>query len=264
VERAPALLALFENRSTKVGKIRYLALGAAAALASLAAMSAAQAAVTVTVWGGNLDMGALAGFSQNAAELPTPSTPASAQFVWSGNVDWVNNEANNGSGPGAITGNLFSTFFESTPGSISGFSSPDGAYTQSTLLGASMSDLGDDYFTYILVQGIATTTATVNVDHDDGASLYAAACPGGVCFTSPLETVEIPSGNFTIDAGNLVQLAYIEGNGSPSDLVINNVGDQTLLLTPVPEPSTWAMMLLGFAGLGFAGFRGRRTAISIV
>ena len=23
----------------------------------------------------------------------------------------------------------------------------------------------------------------------------------------------------------------------------------------VPEPSTWAMMLLGFAGLGYAGFR---------
>jgi hypothetical protein len=29
----------------------------------------------------------------------------------------------------------------------------------------------------------------------------------------------------------------------------------------VPEPSTWAMMLLGFAGLGFAGYRAsRRTA----
>jgi phospholipase/lecithinase/hemolysin len=25
-----------------------------------------------------------------------------------------------------------------------------------------------------------------------------------------------------------------------------------------PEPSTWAMMLLGFAGLGFAGWRARR------
>ena len=24
---------------------------------------------------------------------------------------------------------------------------------------------------------------------------------------------------------------------------------------PIPEPSTWAMMLLGFAGLGFAGYR---------
>ena len=27
---------------------------------------------------------------------------------------------------------------------------------------------------------------------------------------------------------------------------------------PVPEPSTWAMMLLGFAGLGFAGWRRTR------
>ena len=26
-------------------------------------------------------------------------------------------------------------------------------------------------------------------------------------------------------------------------------------INPVPEPSTWAMMLLGFAGLGFAGYR---------
>ena len=26
----------------------------------------------------------------------------------------------------------------------------------------------------------------------------------------------------------------------------------------VPEPSTWAMMLLGFAGLGFAGYRHAR------
>ena len=28
----------------------------------------------------------------------------------------------------------------------------------------------------------------------------------------------------------------------------------------VPEPSTWAMMLLGFAGLGFAGYRQTRKA----
>jgi hypothetical protein len=29
---------------------------------------------------------------------------------------------------------------------------------------------------------------------------------------------------------------------------------------PVPEPSTWAMMLLGFAGLGYAGYRRARAA----
>jgi hypothetical protein len=31
------------------------------------------------------------------------------------------------------------------------------------------------------------------------------------------------------------------------------------LADPVPEPSTWAMMLLGFAGLGFARFYRART-----
>jgi PEP-CTERM motif len=31
----------------------------------------------------------------------------------------------------------------------------------------------------------------------------------------------------------------------------------------VPEPSTWAMMLIGFAGLGYAGYRRSRKALSI-
>jgi PEP-CTERM motif len=34
----------------------------------------------------------------------------------------------------------------------------------------------------------------------------------------------------------------------------------TLIAGNVPEPSTWAMMLLGFAGLGFAGYRRSRRA----
>ncbi|WP_294534975.1 PEPxxWA-CTERM sorting domain-containing protein [uncultured Rhodoblastus sp.] len=41
--------------------------------------------------------------------------------------------------------------------------------------------------------------------------------------------------------------------------------DANVTVNPsVPEPSTWAMMLLGFAGLGFAGYRGgnrRRNAV---
>jgi hypothetical protein len=42
--------------------------------------------------------------------------------------------------------------------------------------------------------------------------------------------------------------------------------NQTLITTtPVPEPSTWAMMALGFAGLGFTAFRrSRKGDISIV
>jgi hypothetical protein len=37
--------------------------------------------------------------------------------------------------------------------------------------------------------------------------------------------------------------------------------DYTPATPPIPEPSTWAMMLVGFAGLGYAGWRAqRRTA----
>ncbi len=35
------------------------------------------------------------------------------------------------------------------------------------------------------------------------------------------------------------------------------------LVAGVPEPSTWAMMLIGFAGLGFAGYRTSRKAVSV-
>ena len=33
-----------------------------------------------------------------------------------------------------------------------------------------------------------------------------------------------------------------------------------IAVIPVPEPSTWAMMLLGFAGLGFAGYQAHKRA----
>ena len=50
----------------------------------------------------------------------------------------------------------------------------------------------------------------------------------------------------------------LESNG---ELLNRGVG---MVLTNVPEPSAWAMMLLGFAGLGYAAIRrngkARRTA----
>ncbi len=40
-------------------------------------------------------------------------------------------------------------------------------------------------------------------------------------------------------------------------------GVGTFTLTAVPEPSTWAMMLLGFAGLGIVGYRSTRKASAV-
>jgi hypothetical protein len=34
-------------------------------------------------------------------------------------------------------------------------------------------------------------------------------------------------------------------------------------VSPVPEPSTWAMMILGFAGIGFTAFRKRKNGLAL-
>jgi PEP-CTERM motif len=47
------------------------------------------------------------------------------------------------------------------------------------------------------------------------------------------------------------------------NLVLNAFGTYTLAPPPIPEPSTWAMILIGFAGLGYAGYRRGRAAVSL-
>ena len=51
----------------------------------------------------------------------------------------------------------------------------------------------------------------------------------------------------TLDPGMLVA-----GGLSPDDLGLG------VTVTPVPEPSTWVMMLAGFAGLGYFGYKASR------
>jgi hypothetical protein len=69
--------------------------------------------------------------------------------------------------------------------------------------------------------------------------------------------------NFTFTANSTSELLSFLAVGTPS----GNLPPFALLdgvsLTAVPEPSTWAMMLVGFGGLGYAAFRRRRTAMSV-
>jgi PEP-CTERM motif len=56
---------------------------------------------------------------------------------------------------------------------------------------------------------------------------------------------------------DLVSFSDGEIIGTATANLIPILGSPT---TPIPEPSTWAMMLLGFAGLGYAGYRRSRSA----
>jgi PEP-CTERM motif len=57
------------------------------------------------------------------------------------------------------------------------------------------------------------------------------------------------------------QLVRITGLGSFTQVEFSSSRNAFEFSLGAPEPSTWAMMLVGFAGLGFLGWRGsRRTA----
>jgi hypothetical protein len=54
----------------------------------------------------------------------------------------------------------------------------------------------------------------------------------------------------------------VVGASSPVDPIGTPGGDPPGGASAVPEPSTWAMLLIGFAGLGYAGWRRSKGPIS--
>jgi PEP-CTERM motif len=54
----------------------------------------------------------------------------------------------------------------------------------------------------------------------------------------------------------------VAGGGSRGGFtdIAGGGGGGTFIYTAIPEPSTWAMMLIAFAGLGFVGYRASRRA----
>jgi hypothetical protein len=70
-------------------------------------------------------------------------------------------------------------------------------------------------------------------------------------------------GGATIDSSH----SYFTPNGFPCfDSVVCGSGapfSGTLTISAVPEPSTWAMMIIGFAGLGFLGYRRSQNSVAM-
>ena len=92
-------------------------------------------------------------------------------------------------------------------------------------------------------------------DYDLGANEFTGVGPGSI-LTAFLEQTTTKKG---------VPTTSVITTAQSSALILDAPG-VAVHMSSVPEPSTWAMLLLGFAGLGFAGYRkahSPRTALPI-
>ena len=78
------------------------------------------------------------------------------------------------------------------------------------------------------------------------------------------DTAQSVSGSLAINLSTLGPSVFLGFTGATGANTSNQDISNFTFSTPsvVPEPSTWAMMALGFAGLGFLGYRKTRSALA--
>jgi hypothetical protein len=54
------------------------------------------------------------------------------------------------------------------------------------------------------------------------------------------------------------------GDGGCSNCYFGQIATLTVQTGAVPEPSTWALMMIGFAGIGYVGYRASRKSVALV
>jgi hypothetical protein len=124
------------------------------------------------------------------------------------------------------------------------------------------------------VWDIDAITGMVNGDEVTGTSTFEGA--DNMVFTNGFAFVSTVGISFVTAAGQSVNIFSFDGQMTPptgnaygerseNPSVPFGVGHFTLTavtLTAVPEASTWAMMVIGFAGLGMAGYRASQKRVT--
>jgi hypothetical protein len=131
--------------------------------------------------------------------------------------------------------------------------------------------------TYMAVEGGGTETATFATPQTR-LSLYWGSIDGNA---GNVNSISISMGAYTLTGTQLATMFGADDNGNQGSPLGNQLVTITGLtpfttasfsstgdafefsLVGVPEPSTWAMMAIGFAAMGFIGFRRTRTRSTI-
>jgi hypothetical protein len=208
-----------------------------------------------------------------AVALAALQAPANAGVILSG----TNNDPQD-----AVSGSTYITFEDVVVGTTTSFTSIGFSFTGTGTIfqgdsGAFIAPKSDS--THYLGIGATTETLTLSADYtqfgvywgsidsvnaitflNNGATVYTLAGSGvpGVNFTQPTNSaVRNIYVNFAFTEG----LAFDEvrfTSTSAGNFEIDNLALNGQLAGAAPELSTWAMMLLGFGGIGFLAWRRTR------
>jgi hypothetical protein len=88
-------------------------------------------------------------------------------------------------------------------------------------------------------------------------------CPDDICHHPPTPTqltFLVPAGQFELDVSSSSDGA---SNSGSAILISYGIFASSDTIAAVPEPSVWAMLLLGFAGIGLASYRRSRPRILV-
>jgi hypothetical protein len=95
---------------------------------------------------------------------------------------------------------------------------------------------------------------------------FSAGTFNGFGLSGPVITNAVTDAASTLDPVSLSIVGgelFVNFQGLPTSGATTTIIDVTTAASSIPEPSTWTLMALGFAGLGFAGYRSRRGSVSI-
>ena len=179
-------------------------------------------------------------------------------WVTSGGVNTVSLGSGHATDGSSVALVAFDAFFSSASGSLSqSFNlASAGSVDYAFQVGRSETSCGcnDVGLTFgVRIDGVTVSTALPAFD------------PAGSNGPSVASLLSNYSGSLLLAAG-AHELAFdfsrsATGFGRSPFFVLDGVSVVSQV-TAVPEPSTWAMMLLGFAGVGFAAYRRKRSTLT--
>jgi hypothetical protein len=197
-----------------------------------------------------------AGFNTANGNPFSGANTASASFLYTGLLNFLNNAPQAGVG-----GDLNSSFGFSTA-NISGYTGSGTVLYNGTqvanfgslasFLSSSASAAGQLYgsfFTFNL--GNFNAGDKLIITHDDGAAVFQNGTRIGSTVSGPTGQV---TDTVTLTNTGPITLAYSRQNGTPSILSV----------AAVPEPATWALMILGMGAVGFAMRRRKNANTNVV